>query len=475
MIFSLEKFREKFPGAVPFILTICYLERYAAVSIIAILVLYLNRKLNIDPSASTAILHVNDFLVYFFTIVGGIVGDSWWGAFKTICWMLLVYAAGIAIVAVGAIESLNVSALALTCIGLITITVGSGGVRPNMNALSGIQYKLPDQAEQLNFFFSIQYFMMKFGAMTACFVAPILHADVKCFGMDDCYPLAFGVPAIVMLISFIIFLCGSSLYVTKPASGNMLVKVIGCIFHALGERLRHGRNESIHHWLDYSIVKYGQILVNETKVVLNILILFIPLPIYWSGILLQNSRWVFQASKMNGDIGWFVIKPDQMLAFNSALSLILFPLCEYVLYPLLAKIGVKSLLHRITFGGIISAIALGISAVIETQIEKHFLNILWLIPQYFFMVISENFVYIATVNFAYNEAPSNMKSVMTSFVFVTIAGGNLLIALVTGTKVFSALLYESLFFTILVFVDMICFWFIARRYNTQTNRNMSVL
>lgn len=50
------------------------------------------------------------------------------------------------------------------------ITVGSGGVRPNMNALSGIQYKLPDQAEQLNFFFSIQYFMMKFGSMTACFV-----------------------------------------------------------------------------------------------------------------------------------------------------------------------------------------------------------------------------------------------------------------------------------------------------------------
>lgn len=196
--------------------------------------------------------------------------------------------------------------------------------------------------------------------------------------------------------------------------------------------------------------------------------MFVPLPIYWSGILLQNSRWVFQASKMNGDIGWFVIKADQMLAFNSALSLILFPFCEYVLYPLLAKIGIKTLLHRMTFGGIISAIALGISAAIQTQIEIHFLNILWLIPQYFFMVISENFVYIATVNFAYNEAPSNMKSVMTSFVFVTIAGGNLLIAFVTGMKFFSSLFYESLLFTLLVFVDMICFGLLARRYNSQS-------
>lgn len=223
------------------------------------------------------------------------------------------------------------------------------------------------------------------------------------------------------------------------------------------------------HWLDYAVEKYGQNLVNETKVVLNILIMFVPLPIYWSGILLQNSRWVFQASRMNGDVGWFVIKPDQMLFFNSALSLILFPICEYVLYPLMAKLGIKTLLHRMTVGGMISAVALGMSAVLENQIEKQFVNILWLLPQYFFMVISENFVYIATVNFAYNEAPANMKSVMTSFVFVTIAGGNLLIAFVTGMKFFSSLFYECLLFTILVFVDMICFGLLARRYNVQLN------
>lgn len=60
--------------------------------------------------------------------------------------------------------------------------------------------------------------------------APILHADVKCFGMDDCYPLAFGVPAMVMLLSFVIFMSASPLYARKAPSGNMLVKVLGCIF-----------------------------------------------------------------------------------------------------------------------------------------------------------------------------------------------------------------------------------------------------
>ncbi|KAJ6642554.1 Peptide transporter family 1, partial [Pseudolycoriella hygida] len=75
MTLWLQNLRKKFPSAVPFTLTICFLERYAAISIIAILVLYLNKKINVDPSASTAILHANDFLVYIFTIVGAIIGD----------------------------------------------------------------------------------------------------------------------------------------------------------------------------------------------------------------------------------------------------------------------------------------------------------------------------------------------------------------------------------------------------------------
>lgn len=71
----------------------------------AILALYLNRKLHFDQSISTAILHLNDFLVYFFTIIGAVVGDSWWGSYKTIAWMMVVYLFGTVIVSVGAIES----------------------------------------------------------------------------------------------------------------------------------------------------------------------------------------------------------------------------------------------------------------------------------------------------------------------------------------------------------------------------------
>lgn len=121
---------------------------------------------------------------------------------------------------------------ALTFIGLIIVAVGSGGVRPNLNAFGGTQYKLPEQANDLKSFFSVQFFLMKCGSLLAYFVAPTLRGDVKCFGKDDCYPLAFGVLAVAIFVSFIIFISGTRLYVRTPppTGGSMLVKLFACIF-----------------------------------------------------------------------------------------------------------------------------------------------------------------------------------------------------------------------------------------------------
>lgn len=239
---------------------------------------------------------------------------------------------------------------------------------------------------------------------------------------------------------------------------------IFCFQNALSEKLKQRKKVRKSHWLDYAEEKHGKKLVDDTKLVLNVLVMFVPIPIYWSGFLLQNSRWVFQAAQTNGDVGWFVIKPDQMLIFNPILALIFFPICECLLYPLLAKVGIKTVLQKMTLGGMCGAFAVGLSTITEIQLQSKYFSILWLIPQYLFMVFSENFLYIANLNFAYNEAPKEMKSVITSFVFVTIAGGNLIVVFITGLKFFSSQVYEFLFFTILMFLDMIFFGFLATRY-----------
>jgi solute carrier family 15 (oligopeptide transporter), member 1 len=114
-------------------------------------------------------------------------------------------------------------------VGLIVMIVGSGSLKNNLNSFGGSQHKLPEQKRQLEKYFSIQYFGVKMGSMLARVIFPMLREDVKCFGNNDCYVVTFGIPALILIFGMIIFLIGSSQYVRKPPSGNMIVRMAKCI------------------------------------------------------------------------------------------------------------------------------------------------------------------------------------------------------------------------------------------------------
>jgi solute carrier family 15 oligopeptide transporter 1 len=123
------------------------------------------------------------------------------------------------------------------------------------------------------------------------------------------------------------------------------------------------------HWLEYAEPKYGKKLVLETKILLNILVLYIPLPVFWALFDQQGSRWTFQATRMNGDIGFYTIKPDQMQVINPLLILAFIPLYEAIFYPLLSLLGVRRPLQKLTLGGIFAGVAFLCSMVVEILIE----------------------------------------------------------------------------------------------------------
>jgi len=117
----------------------------------------------------------------------------------------------------------------LTFVGLALIAVGSGGIKPCVAAFGGEQFKMPEQAKQLAMFFSLFYFSINFGSFISTLVTPILREDVKCMGMDDCFPFGFGLPAILMAVSIVIFISGKFMYRILPIQGNMFVKILKCI------------------------------------------------------------------------------------------------------------------------------------------------------------------------------------------------------------------------------------------------------
>jgi dipeptide/tripeptide permease len=233
---------------------------------------------------------------------------------------------------------------------------------------------------------------------------------------------------------------------------------------AVTEKIRRRKTDHKDHWLDYAEEKHGVKLVTETKTVMNILVLYLPLPIYWAVYMQQASRWVFQATRMDGNLGFYTVQPDQMIALNPIFAILTLPLCDYVFYPLLAKFHIKTLLQKMTIGGFLAVIAFIFAAVVEMKIQEDIISIFWLAPQYLILALSENFLYVSHLSFAYNEASPRMKSVMMSSVYIVIAIGNLFVVFISGTKLFESQSTEFFFFAGILFVFMILFGVLASRY-----------
>lgn len=169
------------------------------VSLSALLALYLNKKLGYDEDDATTLYHGYTMTFSFMSIVGGIMGDCL-GKFKTILYLSIVYALGASIVFLSAIPNIGISPKVTMFIGLFLVGVG-GGMTPCLYAYGGDQFKLPEQAQQLTTFFSLLYFFINCGVLASTVLLPILRSDVHCFGQSDCYSLAFGVPAALMIAS----------------------------------------------------------------------------------------------------------------------------------------------------------------------------------------------------------------------------------------------------------------------------------
>ena len=84
----------------------------------------------------------------------------------------------------------------------------------------------------------------------------------------------------------------------------------------------------------------------------------------------EGSRWTFQATRMNGDLGFWEIKPDQMLVLSPILVLIFIPMYDFLLYPLLSNVGIRRPLQKIALGGILAGVAFLVSGWVELELEK---------------------------------------------------------------------------------------------------------
>jgi solute carrier family 15 oligopeptide transporter 1 len=128
-------------------------------------------------------------------------------------------------------------------------------------------------------------------------------------------------------------------------------------------------------------VHYDASTVADVKQLMSVLYMFLPIPIFWALFDQQSSRWVFQAERMDGRIGSYEIKADQMQIFNSVFILILLPITEKFLYPRIPNV---KQLQRMALGMLLAALAYVVAGLLEMAIDRtgvDQINIMWQIPQ----------------------------------------------------------------------------------------------
>ncbi|XP_002758792.3 solute carrier family 15 member 2 isoform X2 [Callithrix jacchus] len=331
-----------YPLSIAFIVVNEFCERFSYYGMKAVLTLYFLYFLHWNEDTSTSIYHAFSSLCYFTPILGAAIADSWLGKFKV-----------------------------LSLVGLSLIALGTGGIKPCVAAFGGDQFE-ETHAEERSRYFSVFYLAINAGSLISTFITPMLRGDVQCFG-EDCYALAFGVPGLLMVIALVVFAMGSKMYNKPPPEGNIVAQVLKCIWFALSNRFknRSGDIPKRQHWLDWAAEKYPKQLIMDVKALTRILFLYIPLPMFWALLDQQGSRWTLQATRMNRNLGFFVLQPDQMQVLNPLLVLIFIPLFDLVIYRLVSKCGIHfSSLRKMAVGMILACLAFAVAAAVEIKINE---------------------------------------------------------------------------------------------------------
>ncbi|MBS1516680.1 MAG: POT family MFS transporter [Bacteroidetes bacterium] len=429
----------KFPRGIPYIIGNELAERFSYYGMKGILVVFMTQYLMtsgsldvMNPNEATKWYHVFSMATYFFPIIGAFVSDIFWGKYKTIILLSVVYVLGHAALAI------DESRLGLS-IGLTLIAMGSGGIKPCVSAHVGDQFENKNK-HLLEKIFGYFYFSINLGAAISTLLTPIL---LEFYGPH----VAFGVPGLLMLFATIVFWMGRKVFIAIPPVG----------------------------WSAYKNDVFSE---KGKKAIINLGIMYIFIAIFWSLFDQTGSSWVIQAEKMDKwvDLGFvkFDLLASQIQAINPLLIMIFIPLFTSVVYPMVDKIFPLTMLRKISIGMFLAAFSFAIIAFAETAISNGGTpSILWQFWAYVILTAAEVMVSITGLEFSYTQAPNSMKSFVMGLWLLGVSLGNGITALVNQLIVNDDGSYKLVgseyfwFFAGLMMVTAFAFIIVAKRYKVE--------
>jgi len=411
-------------------------ERFSYYGMRAILVVFMTSMLmnshgELDPmgeAEAKTYFHIFASAVYFFPFVGALLADAWWGKYRAIIWLSLVYCGGHVALA---LDHTRVGLL----LGLTLIAIGSGGIKPCVSANLGDQFGASNRL-LLPKAFSWFYFAINVGAFCSMMLTPTLLDQ---YGAS----VAFAVPGILMFLATLIFWMGRYQYT------HILPDTSGVV----------------------------QELKSPTawRAILKLSGVYLFVAFFWALYDQTSSAWVLQAQHM--DRHWMGIEwlPSQIQAINPILILLFIPLFVFVIYPLLSRCMELTALRKMSIGFFVTVGAFMISAYIEQLIAQgQTPPIAWQLLAFVVITAAEVMVSITCLEFSYTQAPLKLKSLIMGLFLLSVSLGNGFTAFVNfwiqnpdGSVVLTGPTYYW-FFAGVMFVVACLFLFVVGRYQEAT-------
>uniref|UniRef100_A0A7I4XVV5 Solute carrier family 15 member 2 n=1 Tax=Haemonchus contortus TaxID=6289 RepID=A0A7I4XVV5_HAECO len=351
-----------------------FCERFSFYGMKAILTLYFIYEHGYTESFATLIYHAFTCVAYLSPLLGSVLADSYLGRFKVILYGSSIYVLGHVLLSFGAVPTLGLGVRTFFDYGgLFVIALATGAIKPCVSAFAADQFT-EEQQDLRAQFFSFFYFSINAGSLFAIILTPILRGRVSCLGSQYCFPLAFGVPGVLMVVALLFFLCGWKMYKKFPPSReNIAGAVIRCIWLA-GTRTLSGycrrSSKPVAHWLDRAAPEFSSDMIQAVRSFVNVAVIFGPLVFFWALFDQQGSTWVLQARRLDGRIGWLTVLPEQINILNPLVVLIMVPVFEGIIYPCARKLIKVTPLRKMTVGGLLTALAFIMAGLLQLEVNK---------------------------------------------------------------------------------------------------------
>ncbi|PNX93183.1 peptide transporter PTR1-like protein [Trifolium pratense] len=457
--------------AAPYIIMNEVIERLAFFAILVNIAHYLVKQMHQTiPDANT---HVTDWIgaAYVLTLFGAFLADAYLGRFRTIVVFSAIYAVGMVLLTISASfhtlrpqpgkEASNYQiSLLYGALGLIAL--GTGGIKPCVSSFGADQFDEGDEKElQKKYaFFNWFFFAITMGAVLGKTLLVYIQEKVG-------WGVGFLIPTATTILSIIVLVAGVPHYRFQKPMGSPFTRFFQVIVASIkkhrrgvsvdnetplyevettysdiigARKLRHTRQ---YRFFDKAAVITEKDTISNRWCVCTVTQVeefksFIKvLPVWASTIALYISAaqmttyFLSQAKLMNRKLGnHFEIPPGSVAVFTSINGVMLVPIYEKIIIPILRKFtghhrGITSL-QRMGVGLFISIIAMTSAALVEQTRREHYpetnsMSVFWLLPQFFLIGTAEVFTYVGQLEFFYDEATDGTKSI-SSAVFLSEVG-----------------------------------------------------